>query len=183
MTMTGADDAALVERARRGEDAAYSELVRRHQQLMYRHARGMGLEHDPALDAVQDAFVRAHARLDECRTAGHFRAWVYRICHNRCLDHLKDIRRQELPIEAALSSADPRPADDTELRLTLQTALGRLSPALREAFLLRHQAGYDYDEIASLLEVSSSAAKMRVHRARETLQAFLVGEGVSAAGH
>lgn len=181
--VAGLDDAVLAGQARAGDDVAYGELVRRHQERLYRHARGMGLDHDPALDAVQDAFVRAHDRLDECRTPGHFRAWVYRICHNRCLDHLKDVRRQELPLDAAQASADQGPADDPELRLTLRTALARLSPALREAFLLRHQAGYDYDEIASLLQVSPSAAKMRVHRAREALQAFLVSEGVGATGH
>jgi DNA-directed RNA polymerase specialized sigma24 family protein len=52
---------------------------------------------------------------------------------------------------------------------------------LREAFLLKHDAGYTYEEVAVLTDSSPSAVKMRVHRARETLRDFLIEEGVNAA--
>jgi RNA polymerase sigma factor (sigma-70 family) len=80
-------------------------------------------------------------------------------------------------IENARDIEDPHVAED-DLTMTLQTALARLPDALREAFLLKHDAGYTYDEVAEITEASPSAVKMRVHRAREALRAFLRGEGV-----
>lgn len=174
-------DGALVAAVLSGETTDYSVLVRRHQELLYRHLLGMGLDRDTSLDLVQEAFVRAHARLATCRQPEHFRAWVFRICRNLCLDHLKAAARREVPLDA-LPEGFAATTDDPELRLTLQAALARLSTPLREAFLLRHAAGHEYQEIAALLETTPSAAKMRVHRAREELQAFLVGQGVTPGG-
>jgi hypothetical protein len=62
--------------------------------------------------------------------------------------------------------------------LTLRAALDRLPNALRQAFLLKHDAGYTYEEVAEITESSPSAVKMRVHRAREALRAFLIEQGV-----
>ena len=70
---------------------------------------------------------------------------------------------------------------DAELATTLRSALDSLPVAMREAFLLKHQAGYTYEEVAELMDVTPSAAKMRVHRAREALRDFLVHRGVYAA--
>lgn len=177
------EDAELVGRVLGGERDAYADLVRRHQESIYRHLRGMGVDHDTALDLVQDAFVRAYDRLAECRDHVHFRAWLFRIARNLCLDHLKNVRRSTVPlstVEHSESIQDGR-GETSELDLTMRTALERLPTALREAFLLKHDAGYTYDEVAAMTDASPSAVKMRVHRARETLREFLTSEGVTAA--
>jgi RNA polymerase sigma-70 factor (ECF subfamily) len=176
-------DADLVGRVLAGERDAYCDLVRRHQDVIYRHMRGMGLDHDTALDVTQDAFVRAYGRLDDCRDRASYRAWLFRIARNLCLDHLKNVRRLSVPlsaIDAAESIHDGR-RDTTELDFTLRTALDRLPNALREAFLLKHDAGYTYDEVADMTDATPSAVKMRVHRARETLREFLTEQGINAA--
>jgi RNA polymerase sigma-70 factor, ECF subfamily len=173
-------DAQLVTRVLEGDDAAYGTLVHRHQDLIYRHARGMGLDHDTSLDLVQDAFVRAYDRLEDCRDGASYRAWLFRICRNLCLDELRSVRRLAVPlsaIEHADGLEDTRGSED-ELTLTLRAALDRLPSALRQAFLLKHDAGYTYDEVADITESSPSAVKMRVHRAREALRAFLIEQGV-----
>ncbi|HEX6132872.1 MAG TPA: RNA polymerase sigma factor [Longimicrobiales bacterium] len=176
-------DADLVGRVLAGERDAYAELVRRHQTFIYRHMRGMGLDHDTALDLVQDAFVRAYDRLADCRDPVHFRAWLFRIARNISLDFLKNVRRLSVPL-SAVDGAE-RIEDErgvvSEMELTLRSALDRLPAALREAFLLKHDAGYTYDEVADITEATPSAVKMRVHRARETLREFLTGQGVHAA--
>ncbi|MBA2292174.1 MAG: sigma-70 family RNA polymerase sigma factor [Gemmatimonadales bacterium] len=171
-------DSVVVGTVLAGDTDAFATLVRRHQELLYRHARGMGLDRDTSLDLVQDAFVRAHARLASCRQPEHFRAWVFQICRNLCLDHLKAAPRRDVSLDA-LPDAFAVAGGDPDLRLTLRTALARLSVPLREAFLLRHLAGHSYEEIAALVAATPSAAKMRVHRARETLHAFLTAEGVT----
>jgi len=172
-------DAHLVTRVLNGDEAAYATLVRRHQDLLYRHARGMGLDHDTSLDLVQDAFVRAYERLEDCRDGANYRAWLFRICRNLCLDELRNVRRLSVPmshLENAHDLESPHVVGD-ETTLTLRAALDRLPNALREAFLLKHDAGYTYEEVAEITEASPSAVKMRVHRAREALRAFLEAQG------
>jgi RNA polymerase sigma-70 factor, ECF subfamily len=71
--------------------------------------------------------------------------------------------------------------ESSELELTMRAALDRLPAPMREAFLLKHDAGYTYDEVAEMTDATPSAVKMRVHRARETLRDFLTQQGVTAA--
>ena len=173
-------DAQLVVFVLNGDHDSYSTLVHRHQQLIYRHARGMGLDHDTSLDLVQEAFVKAFDRLEDCRDGAHYRSWLFRICRNLCLDELRNVRRLCVPMSAL---ENPNDIEDTrvgeeETTLTLRAALERLPAALREAFLLKHDAGYTYEEVAEITEASPSAVKMRVHRAREALRAFLIAQGL-----
>jgi len=174
------EDAQVVVRILSGDHDAYALLVHRHQDAIYRHARGMGLDHDTSLDLVQDALVKAFDRLEDCRDGANYRAWLFRICRNLCLDELRNVRRLMVPMSAmddADGIEDPRTGSD-ELTLTLRAALDRLPDALREAFLLKHDSGYTYEEIAEFTDASPSAVKMRVHRAREALRAFLSQQGV-----
>lgn len=168
-------DGALVARVLDGDTRAYDRLVRRHQAALFRYARGMGMDADTAEDMVQDTLVRAYTSLADCRDRDAFRAWAYRILRNRCLDYLKNIRRRDVPLDAVSPGGPERfgATPTTELRHELEDALDRLSPLLREAFLLKHEAGYSYDEMAGITDTSPSAVKMRVHRAREELRTLL----------
>jgi RNA polymerase sigma-70 factor (ECF subfamily) len=170
-------DAELVRRVLRGEREHYEALVGRYQDELYRHARGMGIDHDAAEDLVQDAFIKAYIGLGECRDPARFRSWVYRILSNLCLDYLKNIRRRSVPLEVLENESGAACSLSEELRMALARALAGLTADLREAFLLKHQAGYRYEEMAEILDASVSAVKMRVHRAREQLRAALVETG------
>ena len=173
-------DATLVTSILNGDVDAYAGLVRRHQDAIYRHARGLGLDHDTSVDVVQETFVKAFDHLVDCREGAHFKAWVFRICRNLCFDELRDVRRRTTIPMSTLESADTiedTRADPADLRLTLRAALEHVPSDLRDAFLLKHDAGYTYEEIAQLTEASPSAVKMRVHRAREALRAFLGKQG------
>lgn len=174
-------DGELVARVLDGEPRAYGVLVDRHQGALHRQARGMGLDPDTAKDMVQETLVKAYASLHSCRKPEKFRSWAFRILRNQCLDHLKDPRRRSVALEdtgpgqAGLAS---RPT--SALRHEIHDALNRLTPLLREAFLLKHEAGYSYDEVAEITDASPSAVKMRVHRAREELR-DLLGTRASSA--
>lgn len=172
--MNAAPEAELVRRALDGDAEAYGELVRRHQEPLYRYARAMGLDRDTAMDMVQDGFVRGYRGLDRCRDPENFERWIFRIIRNRCLDHLRDIRRRTVSVDD-LTLIDPAPdparrAVAEEIRTRVHAALRSLSGDLREAFVLKHVEERSYEEMANLTGASVSALKMRVHRARDALR-------------
>lgn len=152
----------------------FAQLVRRHQDPLYRYGRGLGLDHDTALDLVQEAFVKAHERRDQCRDPERVRSWLFRIFRNAMLDWVRNVRRTEVPLlDVEEPAGDEDFAERHALREAIGAALASLPPILREAFLLRHELGHSYEEIAELAGTSLSAAKMRVARARETLRESL----------
>lgn len=172
------DDAQLVARVLDGDAERYALLVGRYQEILYRYAAGMVRDADAAADLVQDTFVKAYTSLHTCQDPARFGAWVYRILVNRCKDHLKSRRRQTVPLEedtaCAPDSDNPAlDADRSDLRRSVERALATLPAAQREAFLLKHVEGRSYEEMAEMLDVSVSALKMRVMRAREALQGLL----------
>ena len=178
--MSEPDDAALVGRVLAGERRAYGQLVARHEDQLYRHALRMTGDADAATDLVQGAFVRAYTQLNRCREPARFGAWVFRIAANQTKDWLKSRRRRDVPLdvtpERALLADEPGPDDDLErdeLRRILSRALAELPATLREAFVLKHVEGLEYEEMSKLMDVSVPALKMRVHRARQLLQAAL----------
>lgn len=165
-----ASDAVLVSAAIEGSHDAFAHLVRRHQDAMYRYGIALGLDQDTALDLLQDTFVKAWERLRQCRDREHVRAWLFRIFRNATLDWRRDVRRSEMPLEAVAEPADDADwAERHALQDAIGAALAALPPILREAFLLRHEAGHSFEEIAEITDISLSAAKMRVVRAREAL--------------
>jgi RNA polymerase sigma factor (sigma-70 family) len=183
MTMThDLSDAALVTAALDGSHDAFAHLIRRHQNAMYRYGLALGLDGDTALDLLQDTFVKAWERLRQCRDREHVRAWLFRIFRNAMLDWRRDVRRTEVPIAAV---AEPADGEDWPERQALGDAIGSalagLPPILREAFLLRHDAGHSFEEISETTGISLSAAKMRVVRAREALREALAPDYGAAA--
>ena len=172
-------DAEVVRRVRRGDREAYCALVERYQDTLYRYAYSMVRERDVATDLVQATFVNAFAQLSTLRDGDSFGGWAYRMCVNRCRDHLKSRRRRDVPLDDAPPTAlagtmrTDEPLERRELRRTLDEALASLSDEYREAFVMKHVDERSYDEMSEVLGASVAALKMRVHRAREALKSAL----------
>lgn len=179
-------DAEVIARVLDGEKQEFEPLVRRYQQVLYRHAVSIVLDHDAAADMVQDAFVRAYVNLRQCRDRSRFRAWLFQTLRNRCIDYLKDANRRNIRIDDVADplideSEDPSELTErSELRARIVRALARLPPALREAFVMHYVDGMPYETMADLLDVSVSALKMRALRAREALSSILKESDVTA---
>ena len=168
-------DARCIARVLDGDREAFAVLVTRYSDPLYRHALNMTGSADVAEDIVQQSFIKAYEHLGEVR--GRFDAWVFRIVANGCKDWLKNIRRTHTSYEeddqpSHLATPDEE-LDRSELRVDLDRALGQLSDSLREAFIMKHVEGRSYEEMAEMLGSTVGALKMRVHRAREALQAIL----------
>ena len=158
-----------------GDRDAFATLIQRYSDPLYRHALGMTGSPDVAEDILQQSFIKAYNHLAEVR--GRFDAWLFRIVANGCKDWLKNIRRTHVSYDeddqpSAFNTPD-EDLDRSELRLDLDRALASLAPSLREAFVMKHVEGRSYEEMAELLGTTVGALKMRVHRAREALQALL----------
>ena len=171
-------DGEVVREILGGQREMYRVLVRRYQDVLYRHAYRMVGRADDAADIVQKTLVSGFQKLNRCRDPERVGGWLFRISANLCKDFLKSPRRDNLSLDGASATVIDRssPDDDLEreeLKERVQQALERLSPEQREAFVLKHLEGRSYDEIATLLGASKSALKMRVLRAREELQTLL----------
>jgi RNA polymerase sigma-70 factor, ECF subfamily len=178
------DDAEVIARVLGGDTQQFALLVARYQSGLYRHAVSMVLDHDVASDMVQETLVRAYTRLSTCRDHDRFRAWIFQMLRNRCLDHLKDVRRRNVSLDRALDIPDraEEPVLQMErarLRGEIARALEQLPDAQREAFLMHYVEELPYETMADLLGASVSALKMRVLRARDTLSTALRNKDVT----
>lgn len=169
-------DAALVARARGGDGAAFETLVRRHLRAAYAVALAQLGEEADAQDAVQDAFVTALARLEECRKPDQFASWLFSIVRNRARDHRRYRQvRDALPLDAASEAsdrrADPsRDAENLELREDLLEALDTLTELQREVVLLYDVEGWSHKEIGARLGISDGSARVHLFNARRALR-------------
>ena len=168
-------DQEIIARVLTGDRDAFSILIHRYSDPLFRHALGMTGSPDVAEDILQMSFIKAFSHVAEVR--GRFEAWVFRIVANGCKDWLKNIRRTHLSYDEddqPTGYANPEEELDlSELRSDLDRALQTLPVSLREAFIMKHVEGRSYEEMADLLSTTVGALKMRVHRAREALQALL----------
>jgi RNA polymerase sigma-70 factor (ECF subfamily) len=172
-----APDAELIARWRSGDEAAATELVRRHARAVARFlgAAGAGDEVD---DLVQEAFFRAFRGLDGFRGGASFRTWVMTIAGNALTDARR--RRGRRPVlaldghDVADETADPHGvlvARDAEARIG--RAVAGLPPMQRDVFLMRAQQGLEYGEIAMALETTVGAARVHYHQAVKRLKKAL----------
>ena len=178
MTSVERTDAQVVRDVLEGDRDAYRLLVRRYGDLLHGHALRMSGSHDDAADLVQKAFVQGYRKLSRCREPERVGAWLFRILANFCKDYARAAVHKNVPlatVEHALRGrADPiADAAGAEARGKIWSALDRLTPEQKQAFVLKHVEGRSYEEIAAVMDLSVASLKMRVHRAREALRSLL----------
>lgn len=169
------DDAALVERARRGDAGAFEALVRRYARTAHAAALAVVKEPADAEDVVQDAFIRALERLEDCRDPAKFGAWLLRIVRNRAHSVRRYLGvRDAAPLDALpLASPQPGPARETErsqLRDDLTEALSDLTEVQREVVLLHDLEGWKHREIGEALELPEGTVRAHLFHARRALR-------------
>lgn len=177
-------NSGFVERLKRGDAAAFEELVRRYSGRLLRAARRLLTSEEDARDAVQDAFVAAFRAVGDFEASARLSTWLHRIVVNASLMRLRTRRRKpEEEIETYL----PRFADDghqatpsvpwseprTELRTIVRDAIERLPETYRTVLVLRDLEEMSTEEAAEVLGASPNAVKIRLHRARQALRTLL----------
>jgi RNA polymerase sigma-70 factor (ECF subfamily) len=180
------DDAALVNAVLAGESRAFTELMRRHKEAVYRLARQYVGDGDEAYDLAQETFLSAWTALSGFDTSKSLSAWLRRIALNKCRDWSR--RRQVRRFFFAAKSIDdglvdvaqPAPAAgvDEKRMAGLDAGIAALPRSLKEPLLLTVFKGLSHKEAANVLHISPKAIEVRVYRARQLLARAL---GVPAA--
>jgi RNA polymerase sigma-70 factor (ECF subfamily) len=169
-------DAELVGRACEGDEAAFEQLVLRHQRYVFNLAYRVLGDYAEAEDMTQEAFVRVWRGLSGFRGQAQFTTWLYRIVHNLCLNRLPGLRRELLqakPLEEVVADPSPSPTDlfDTRERLAfLHAQLDRLPEKYRLVLTLRYLQHLSYAEVAAALDMPMGTVKTHIHRARRLLR-------------
>ncbi|MGQ9850556.1 MAG: RNA polymerase sigma factor [Aggregatilineaceae bacterium] len=183
--MSNSHDADLVARLQAGDQAAYAQLVEEHAGKIYRLAlRLMGNQAD-AEDVLQETFLSAFKSIDRFEARSSLSTWLYRIASNAALMRLRRKEPEQVSVDEPLERDDgeliPRqlfdfcclPEEDLlrdEARAELNRAIEELPPSLRSVFVLRDIEGLSTEETAEALDLSVSAVKSRLMRARLKLR-------------
>jgi len=196
---TAQDDTALVHACKRGDAAAFEQLVKRYDGRLFSIAQHVTHNREDAQDAVQEAFLKVFRKLTQFRENSQFSTWLFRITVNESLMKLRKQRSaREVSIDGDFQSEEdmspldvadwaPDPEElyrGSELRNILRRTLQKLQPGLRVVFVLRDIEGLSTEQTAEVLELTSVAVKARLWRARLQLRERLskyFGVGVTCS--
>lgn len=163
-------DVSLILRAARGDMDAFASLFDTHYRPVYEYALWLSGDPDLAEDLTQETFIRAHKNLHRLGPPWKIRAWLCRLARNLYIDHYRQSPFAEsLDPDAPIASNEPDPERALlaeELSDPVKAALNKLSPAHREALVLREVGGFPYNEIAEIMATSLDNVKVLIHRAR-----------------
>ncbi|MGE0469189.1 MAG: RNA polymerase sigma factor [Nitrospira sp.] len=170
------DDAQLVARSLQRDQEAFGQLIDRHASAIVNLAYRMVGNRAEAEDLAQEAFLTAFKALATFRADSKFSTWLYRIGANKCKDWLRAKRPgqgpYDLDADEVLDShvAEHRTPEallsQQQVAQELEQAIQRLPPLYREAFVLKHVEGLNYEEMEQILGISSHTLKMRVYKGR-----------------
>lgn len=180
-----AGDLDLVHASKKGDVAAFEQLIKRYQQRVLRIAQSITRNLEDSQDAAQETFLKAFQKLGDFREESQFSTWMFRITVNQSLMKVRQRRTvREVSLDETFGPdedmspfeiADPAAAPEelcwaSELRSIFLKALQELRPILRTVFILRDVEGLTIDQTAKVLSLSQEAVKARLWRVRLQLR-------------
>ncbi len=184
-----ATDEELIREAKSGDKSAFTSLVKRYEETVFRFSLKLCRDREKAEEALQDTFINVYRKLGSFDGKSKFSTWLYTIVANNCLMKRRKTKLQALeePLEALDAPAvspdgrfvhqivrwEDTPADillGKELRHLLDEAILKLPEIYRAVFVLRDVEGKSNEETAEVLHISQEAAKSRLRRARAFLR-------------
>ena len=183
-------DVDLMARIQRDDEGAFSQFVGRYQRRFYRLAYGYLRDHEEALDAVQDAFIKIYKARRTWEPKANPFTWAYRIVANQCVDLLRkrkgiSVSLDEEESHEARTLTDTRTVDplivqvNREERERIMEAVLRLPPRQREIIILRHYEDMSLQEIAEVQGCALGTVKSSLHRAVASLRVIMGGKAAT----
>lgn len=174
------EDRHLVREAQNGNECAFEELVRRHQQRVFALVSGILRRREDVEDVAQQVFLKAFVSLKRFDQRSAFSTWLYKISVNECWDYLRKKKVRPLVYESDLSEEQVSrldgivsndrppsgPSDRAEARDLLEKVLERLPDQDRQLLVLKEVEGFSVEELSEILELNVNTVKVRLFRAR-----------------
>lgn len=177
------DEIQLINKILDGNRNLYRKLVDRYAPIVFHVVRGFVDDEEEVQELAQQIFVKTYEKLESFNYQSKFSSWLYMIAKNHCRDYAKNIRRgnkrfsemDSFELESRMSQ-DSTTEDEIEVKeqnALLNKALDEINPEYAEAFLLKYRDDMTYKAMASRLDATVSALKVRVHRARKELKKIM----------
>lgn len=166
-----------------GQQDRYRILVDRYAPMIFSIVGKFVNRQSDKEELAQQIFVKAYERLESFKRQSKFSSWLYTLARNHCLDYAKNVRRSnkefgamdegELEEKMKVEDLPDSQMESKEWKTILEEALAFITPMYAEAFLMKYRDNMTYKAMSQRLEVTESALKARVHRARKELQAYI----------
>ena len=180
-------DLKTIKRCKRGEEAAFTEILHRYRGPIYNLCYRMSRNAEDARDLGQEVFIKVFGLLDRFDENYAFSSWLFRIATNHCIDHLRRNRLRFMSLDGAIGQdgeefelqlPDKGPSPDQVIQRKqvlefLGEVIADLPPHYKAITLLRHDQQLSYEEIAEVLQLPLGTVKARIHRARNMIQQML----------
>lgn len=179
------EDEALVKQSQSGDKVAFEELVKRYEKKIYNLIVRMLNNEEESSDVLQETFLQVYKMISKFRGKSQFSTWLYRIAVNNSLMRLrkhkhqtvsldepvKDNDDEEMPRQISDWSGNPeRSSENLEIKQIVTNSLDKLPDDYRSVLVLRDVEGLSNKEVGKILNLSLSAVKSRLHRARMFLR-------------
>lgn len=178
-----APDSEYIERAQRGDEAAFSAVFEKHKRRVYALCLRMTGDAAEAEDLSQEAFLQLFRKISTFRGESAFSTWLHRLVVNVVLMHLRKKGLQQVSLDETDNSQEEPVKreygdDDRRLlgsidRIALNKAIDELPPGYRTVFVLHDVQGYEHNEIAEIMKCSVGNSKSQLHKARLKLRESL----------
>jgi RNA polymerase sigma-70 factor (ECF subfamily) len=174
--MAELSDPDLIQRCRKGDQAAFGVIVERYQTPVYNAA--LRILHDPmeAEDVAQTVFLKTWENLDSYDPQYKVFSWIYRIAVNESLNARKKQRRFESLDDVGAARSESGDPDDGD---AVNRALGGLLPEDRAIIILKHLDGFSYHDIGFIMDWPDATVKSRLYSARQRLKDIILAQQVN----
>ncbi len=161
------------------KEAAFSQLLKRHQQKVYYQIKRMVTEHADADDVAQQVWIKVWNKLDGFKMESEFSTWLFRVAYNETLNFLEKQKKQSahnlsednIDYENAVgNSNDPKA---TQIQIALEQAIQQLPEKQRFVFMLRYYEELNYEKIAAITGTTVGGAKANFHQALKKMEEIL----------
>jgi RNA polymerase sigma factor (sigma-70 family) len=165
----GLDDKlfAIIREAKLGSKEAFTLLMERYKDYVYRYTFGMLGDSMEAEDVTQETFIKVYYALSKLENEAAFGSWLTQIMSNLCYDRHK---KKKINIIELNDQVYENKTEQQQLRLSLTEAIQKLSIEHREVIVLKDVQGYSYDEISEMLNIPLGTVKSRINAARLRLR-------------
>ncbi|WNJ21007.1 sigma-70 family RNA polymerase sigma factor [Pontibacter sp. G13] len=175
---TYSDEALIHEITEGGRTHLFSILYDRYSDKVYRKCISFVRDRDVAQDMVQDILIKVFTQLSKFKGNSRFSTWLYSITYNYCVEYYrKNNKVSTVGIEEGPDISDEGDADDLEIlalrRDHLQRALDQVAPEDKMILMMKYQDDISIKELMNTLELSESAVKMRLARARKRVKQLI----------